>query len=409
MLSISKLNNGLVLIVDEMPYVSSVSFELMMPGGVLYDAEDKLGAALVLTEMTTRGAAELDSRALLESFDSHGIRHSEGAGLERVSYRGSALVEELPHALSLVSKMVLEPHLPEDELESVKNLFIQDLRSLDDNPSLRAIISLNDRYYPKPFNRTSYGSLDGLENTDLDSVRALFERAYKPNGAVLSVAGNVKAAEVHDLAERYFGKWQGDALTKPDYLVEAPSAYHHIESDSAQLQIVLAAKGTKISDPDYYTSKVFVTILSGGMFGRLFVEVREKLGLCYTVYARNISAKEYGTILAYAGTTTERADKTLEVMLQVLRSVKGTITTEELDRAKANYLSECVMAEETCSSRASSNLGDWLLLGRVRTLDEISEAINSVTIQDLDGYAAGHEFRNNTILTLGSRRLDHIE
>ena len=408
MLKYNTLPNGLTLIVEEIPYVSSVAYDLFIPGGIISDKEDTIGASLILAEMTSRGAGDYDSRSLIERFDDMGVVHSEAAGKSGFAYKGALLPEKLADALDLVAMMVLKPHLPAEEIDNVRNLFLQDIRSLQDDPARRAMMSLNEKYYPVPYGRPAIGTLEGLQATTTDTLRSEWERLYHPAGAVLSIAGKVTYAEVEKIVLHSFDKWQGEAVKKPAFNEVTKGGYHHIESDSAQLQITLAYPSVPFLAPHYYAAKVALNILSGGMFGRLFVEVREKLGLCYSVYAGHICDKEYGNIIAYAGTVPERAEKTLEVMLRELKNLKGTITQEELDRAKANYLSNCIIADESISARASSNASEWWMMHKIRSLDEIENEVNKVTMADVDSFCEAYPVSDYLILTLGSRCLQHI-
>jgi predicted Zn-dependent peptidase len=147
-------------------------------------------------------------------------------------------------------------------------------------------------------------------------------------------------------------------------------------------------------------------MLGASMFGRLFMEVREKRGLCYSVYARHSANNSYGTLTAYVGTTPERAQESLDVLLAELARLKGTVTDDELNRAVTNLKAALVMGEESPGSRASSNATDWWLLGRVRTLQELSSHIDAVTSSSVDEFLERYPFAPCSILTLGPRKLD---
>jgi predicted Zn-dependent peptidase len=141
------------------------------------------------------------------------------------------------------------------------------------------------------------------------------------------------------------------------------------------------------------------------MFGRLFIEVREKRGLCYSVYSRHSGGKNAGSVFAYAGTTPERAKETLTVMLDTIKSLSGSVTQEELDRAKVNLKSALIIGEESAASRAGSNAGDYWLQSKVRTLDEISEQIDKVTAADIDKYISDYSPDKHSLVTLGPKEL----
>jgi predicted Zn-dependent peptidase len=403
--SVHHLPNGLIVIVEEMPDFESAAFELHIPGGIAYDDESRVGSSLLLAELTTRGAGGLSSEALSNSFDSLGIRHSESSGHERFVYRAALLKDTFAEALRLSALMVNAPELPEDEIESIRSVLLQDIAALADNPSRRAMLELSNRYYPSPFNRPGCGKDSGLKNTSIAHLRAQHQEYFAASGSILSVAGNVKTAEVLAEANKNFGAWGGVAKSRIPFGKIQPFARHHLQEDSAQLQIVLSYPSAPFGTPHYYAAKIAAQILSGGMFGRLFIEVREKRGLVYSVYASHSSAKEYGTVTAYAGTTPERAHETLDVMLEVMKGLKGTISDIEIKRAKANLKSSLVMGQEGTGSRASSNAHDYWLDGRVRTLDEIVQGIDAVDEKALGAYLESFPVEPFTLVTLGARKL----
>ncbi|MCB0339337.1 MAG: insulinase family protein [Bdellovibrionales bacterium] len=404
-ISISNFDNGLTLIVEPMPHVQSAAYSLSIPVGIVSDLDSQIGSSLLLVEMTSRGAGKYSSRELSEAFESLGVRHSEGAGLHISSFNGSLIAEKLEAALELVAMMVKEPHLNEDELENIRKLAIQDIQSLDDNPSRKVMVELNARFFPGPYGRSSMGTIDGLNSCNIESIKNSFEERFGPNGSILSVAGNVNVSEVERVAKRLFGGWIGKTRALPEFGSLPPMMEHHIEVDSAQLQIALAYPSVALGSDGYYAARVLNGVLSGGMFGRLFIEVREKRGLCYSVYSSHACTSLFGAVKAYAGTTPERAQETLDVLVAELRNVKGTINDDELARAKANMKSSLVMSEESSGSRAASNASDWYWLKKVRTLEEILASIDKVSSQDIDRHIEQYPPAKMSLVTLGSKQL----
>jgi predicted Zn-dependent peptidase len=405
MITTHQLANGLSVIVEEMSHVESASYDLLIPGGLVCDPSDKVGAGLILGELIGRGAGSLSSRQLSEAFDDLGIRHGEGVGSDRYVFSGSLVSDSLPRALELVSFMVREPHLKEDEIPNIQSVLLQDIDSLNDNPARRSMVELSKRYYPAPYNRPSLGAADGIRGTDRSTVHQLWKQLFSPRKAILSIAGNVRTSEVLKTVESLFGDWSGEEVQVPSFGAMPRNEYFHIESDSSQMQIVLASPSVRFNQEGYYDGKLAVSILGASMFGRLFVEVREKRGLCYSVYARHGSTTEYGTVTAYVGTTPERAQESLDVLLKELHGLKGTVTEDELDRARTNLKASLIMGEESPGARAGSNAQDWWLLKRVRPLSEINAAIDKVTVSSVDAFLGAHPFKPCSILTLGKHAL----
>ena len=142
------------------------------------------------------------------------------------------------------------------------------------------------------------------------------------------------------------------------------------------------------------------------MSSRLFTEVREKRGLCYTVYAMCHTIKDHGCVLAYAGTTTERAQETLDVMLYEIKRLGEGVFDDELARLKARIKTGLIMQQESSSSRSISMASDWHLLGRVRTLNELSELLDQVNTKAINEYLSANPPERFKVVTLGRQALD---
>jgi predicted Zn-dependent peptidase len=156
-----------------------------------------------------------------------------------------------------------------------------------------------------------------------------------------------------------------------------------------------------ISSDSYYEVAAAVSILSGSMSSRLFTEVREKRGLCYAVGANYKSLKDYAGIACYAGTTPDKAQQTLDVILEQFRSLKEGISTEELQRAKVGLKTSLIMQGESTNARSSSIAADYFLLGRVRELAEIREKIEALSVDSILDALQKHPFEDFTVVTIG--------
>jgi predicted Zn-dependent peptidase len=170
----------------------------------------------------------------------------------------------------------------------------------------------------------------------------------------------------------------------------------------------MAAPAATVAGPDYYRARAAVAILGGYSSARLFTEVREKRGLCYSVYASYEGQRDRGAMLSYAGTSTERAQETLDVMLAEFRRLaEGGVEPEELETMRAGLKSSLIMAQESSMSRSNALASDWYFLGRVRSLDEIAAELDALTPGSVSDYArALLDPRALTILTLGPTPLN---
>jgi predicted Zn-dependent peptidase len=399
------ISNGLNLIIEPMADVQSAAFSLLVPAGSNYDPPGEAGAAAILSDWIMRGAGSRDSRVLTNELDNLGLQRNEGVGNSHISFTGATLAESLPQALRIYADIVQSPHLPVDQFEAARTGVEQSLRAIEDEPRQKVIIELRRRCYESPWGIPSEGTLDGVEKLTPAVVRNHFHRCSSPRDAILGVAGKVDVRAMIGLVEDLFGGWK--AKPAPEVITGPRGpARDHIAHDSTQTQIGIAYDSVAYRDPGYYAAWAAVSVLSGGMSSRLFTEVREKRGLCYSVFAMLNSLRDQGRILCYAGTTVERAQETLDVTLaELIRLGKG-IGQDELDRCKARAKSSLIMQQESSSARASSIARDWYHLGRVETLDEVREKIDALTVETLLAHLAEHPAKDFTILTLGPRPLE---
>jgi predicted Zn-dependent peptidase len=177
--------------------------------------------------------------------------------------------------------------------------------------------------------------------------------------------------------------------------------YSHFPSEGAQVHIGLMTPTPTMVSDGYYELAAAVSILSGSMSSRLFTEVREKRGLCYAVGASYKTLKDYAGVSCYAGTTPDKAQQTLDVILEQFRVLKEGITEDELQRAKVGLKTSLIMQSESSSTRSSGVAADYFLLGRVRDLVEIREKIEALTVDSILGYLNKHPFKDFTAVTIG--------
>ncbi len=394
------LANGLVLLAERMDHVRSAAINFLVPAGSAFDPPGKLGVASVLAELITRGAGDRDSRELALALDNLGVDRDESPGAVNMRFWGSTLARNVPAALDIYADIILRPHLPADELEPVQALALQDIQSLEDAPQSKVMVELRRRYYPPPLNKDRRGTAADIEGLTIDAVKAQYRKYVRPNGAILSVAGNIEWEPLKAQVERLFGRWEPGPGTDVTPEPHTPTS-GHVHKDTQQTQIALAFPSVPVTDPDYYNARASASVLSGGMSSRLFTEVREKRGLCYSVYAFHETFKTQGTMLAYAGTRAERAQETLDVTLAELKRLKDGIEDDEIDRVKAGLKSSLIMQEESTGARAGSIATDWYYLNRVRSFDEIQAIIDGLTPAKILAYLERCPVRDVTLVTLG--------
>jgi predicted Zn-dependent peptidase len=399
-----RLANGLVLLAEPVATVESAAFTLLTPCGCSNDPAERLGLTSMLCDMTLRGAGPRDSRALINDLEVLGVERGESVGISQTSFSGATLAENLLEALSIYADIVQRPHLPEEQLEASRLVCLQEIHGVEDEPAQKLMDELRRRTYPDPWGRASHGTEAGVEAATLDEVRRQWSSFFRPNGAILGVAGKVDWDLLVEHVESAFGAW--NPVAEQPEIEKAPGdTPPHIHFDGNQCHIGIAFPSVPYRDPDYLQAWAAVGVLSGGMSSRLFTEVREKRGLCYTVSASLQTQLKRARVLCYAGTTTERAQETLDVTFAELVRLRQGIEQSELGRLKARIKSGLIMQQESTSSRSSSIARDWYHLGRVRTLDELGRQVDGLTAKSINDYLDRHPPSDFTFATLGPQPL----
>ena len=396
--------NGLVLVAEPIDSLQSAAFTFLLPAGCVYDPPDREGLSSFTCEMALRGAGPRDSRQFILDLDGLGVERGESVAGAHTTYSGAMLADNLPKALAIYADVLRRPHLPEDQLEAGRLAMLQELRAVEDEPAQKVMMELRLRHYGEPWGRSAQGEQKALETTTIDDVRGYFRRRYRPNGTILGVAGRIDFERLKELVGELLGDWSpGD----DGALDERPSGtqYRHVRYDSHQTQIGIAYASVPYRHPNYFQAFGAVGVLSGGMSARLFTEVRERRGLCYSVYATMHTLLDRGAVFCYAGTGAERAQETLDVTLGELTRLARGIEEPELDRLKARIKSALVMQQESSSARSSSLARDWYHLGRARTLSEVGRLIDDLSGRSINAYLAEHPPADFTVVTLGSQAL----
>jgi predicted Zn-dependent peptidase len=355
--------------------------------------------------MMLRGAGDRDSRSWISALENLGVERGESVGTTQASFGGATLRDNLPAALELFADLLRQPLLPGDQIEQGRSVCLQELRGVDDEPSHKLMIELRRRRYPDPWGRSSHGDEPGLRAIKLADVRKFHAQHYRPNGTILAVAGNFDWPRLCDHVERLFGDW----AKADDSAPVASNGYqlpNHIPFESSQSHVGIAYPTIPYRHPDYFQAWASVGVLSSGSSSRLFTEVRERRGLCYTVNASLHTQRDRAAVFCYAGTTAERAQETLDVTIGELKRLGDGIEANELDRLKARIKSSLIMQQESSSARSGALAREWYHLGHARTLDEIGSLIDALTRESINGFLRANPPRDMLVVTLGPEPLE---
>jgi len=376
-----RLSNGIELVGQYMPSLSSITFGFQLDAAVINEPEDKQGLAHMFEYMLFQGTKQKDARALNEAFESLGARKGASTGLETSQVWAQIVNTKFDATLQLINELLLTPTFPKEELEQMRSIVLQEIRRRDDEPMSRIFELVRANFYRgTALGRPILGSFESVNAVQRQDLQTFWQARYQPDDVLFAIAGKFAWDHVVEQMQALFGDWIGHADPSPDQR-PAPTSNVALEFQEGQQEhLALMCPFPNYTDPDFYAAQVISEVLGGNMASRLFVEVREKRGLVYGISAGLATNKHIGAMRIYAGTTPEQGQECFRVIVDELRKLEQEgITADELERAKVQLKSENVMRSEGSAARMGALSRSWWYERKLRTVQEVREAIDAVT------------------------------
>ena len=207
--NIHEFDNGITLLGEKIDSVQSAAFSALIPFGAATDPIGLEGSANILMAMLSKGAGGLKAKELSQKFEEIGLHKSQNSGIQICSVAGSLLSENLSSAIDLFYSLITEADLPEEELDSVRMLCLQELKSLEEEPSSKVMVELAKNFYPKPFSCSQYGTKKGLNSVTIETLQDYYNKSVVSDGMIVGVAGNYEWDEVVKVFSKTFGTIKG--------------------------------------------------------------------------------------------------------------------------------------------------------------------------------------------------------
>ncbi|MGI9014335.1 MAG: M16 family metallopeptidase [Phycisphaerales bacterium] len=395
-----RLANGMRVLIDPISSMRSAAVSLALPVGSAGDPAERIGESAMLEEFLARGAGGMSSREHSDALDRAGASRSSNVGAHFLGISATCIGLRLAETLNLLSMCITSPAHQESDLPAARSLCLATLDALPDDPGHFVALALAERVHPAPFNRHGYGEREAIESITMEQLRIAWRDRCRPATAMIGLAGAVDPDAVIPQLEELFAGWEGETQ-EPKQLREAERGVVHIEAPTAQVHIVFSCPAPRAADADCMLERLATQVLSGGMSGRLFTEVRERRSLCYSVGASYSAGRDEGTLTISAGTTPERAQETLDVCMAEVQRMKLGVQPQEFHRAVVGLKSRLVMQGESTAARAAALCRDAFRLGHARTLTEITDEIDSISLEALNAYCARRNFGPFTTCALG--------
>lgn len=391
--TITTLPNGLRVVVTPIPTAQSAAVSLWVGVGSRDETPKTNGLSHYIEHMLFKGTGRRKTAAQIsEAIEGAGGGLNAFTTKEVTCYWNNLPYERVDTGLDVLADMVQHSVMDPAEVERERTVVQQELRRAKDSPGNWVTELISDATYgDQPIGWPIGGTLDTVGTMQRDDFFAHMGVYYYPQNAVLSVAGNVDAGRVIDLAAQHFSGWTpGGPVERHAAKAERPAEYIRIDERAIeQCNLMLSVFGIGRSDPDRYALDIMNTALGRGMSSRLFTEVRERRGLAYSVGSGSSRYRDIGSVSVSAGVTREHQEEALQVIVaELTRIATERMGDEELTRTKDYAAGSFRLGLETPMSFAQRFGGQLLQDGEIEPPDVTVARLRAVTAEDVQRVAA---------------------
>lgn len=386
------LPNGLRLVTAPISHVRSVSIAFFFGVGSRYESDEIAGVSHFIEHMIFKGSKRYPSAQLIsETIEGVGGLLNASTDRETTVYTARIASKYFEQAMDLLADMVRNPLFATDEIARERRVISEEIGMYMDDPGSWVSVLANELFWKnQPLGREIAGTRETVQGMSATAIRQYHERHYLPNNLVISIAGDVTAEQVEDIATRLLGDWQPQPV--PSWTPcppESGAPQVQLESrETEQTNFDLLLLGLPYNDPDRYALSLLNTILGDSMSSRLFLEVRERQGLAYDVGSAPIQYHDTGAFSVTAGVAPEQTAAALTAILrEVARMRDEPVGAEELTRAKEYTRGRITLSQENTGAVSGWYGAQELELGEIRELDEELEHYDAVTREDIQRVA----------------------
>ena len=376
------LPNGLTVLSEFIPSVRSVAIGVWLRKGSRHETDADSGITHFVEHMVFKGTDRYSARDIAYAIDGLGGNLDAFTSKETTAFTAKVLDEHWPQALDVLGDMVRHPKFTSDEIEREKGVVLEELKMDEDNPDYLLSAIFAGSFWPDHgMGRPVIGNRDTISAFDRDRLRQFFSATFHAGNLLVTAAGNIDHESLADETRKRFGDLNGvPAEDDPPVPTASPATVLRDKPSLEQAHLTLGVSAVSARDPRRFAGFVLSTLLGGGFSSRLFQKIREEAGLAYSVYSDLAVFADAGCLAVGAGTAVDAVPAVLEYTMREFRDLKERpVPADELRRAKDHLKGSLMLSLESPGSRMANLARQDLYYGRVRSLDEVSEAVESVT------------------------------
>lgn len=386
-IKVSELGNGLKVVTETMPHLESAAMGVWVKAGARNEKRSQHGISHLLEHMAFKGTRTRTARDIAEQVENVGGDLNAATSVETTAYYARVMGEDVPLATDILADILTSSTFEERELEREKHVILQEIGASLDSPEEAAMDAFQNTVFDgQPIGRPILGTPQSVNSFSSSEIQTYLDEHYHGPNMVLAAAGAVDHEALVRQAENKFASFRSELTYEAE-----PAIYvggkNLIERDIMEVQLLLGFEGRAYHAKDFYASQLLGSILGGGMSSRLFQEIREIRGLCYSVYAYHWGFSDTGIFGVHAATGPEDLAELLPAIVEQLRITADHIDQAELDRARAQIRAGLMMSMESPSARAGQIARQLLLFGRHIPNEELMDRLNALSVERIKDLA----------------------
>jgi predicted Zn-dependent peptidase len=382
-----RLPNGFRIVTENMPGLASAAIGIWVTAGARHETPQQNGVAHFLEHMAFKGTKRRTALQIAESIEDVGGYINAYTSREVTAYYARVLQNDVPLALDVIADILLNPTLEDAEIEVERGVILQEIGQALDTPDDVIFDWLQEEAYPDhSLGRTILGPSERVSSFTRKDLRQFIDQHYGPDQLILSAAGAVDHEEIVKLAEDLFGGMTARSAVQAE-AARFTGGERRQSKALEQAHFALAFESPDYRDDMIYTAQIYASALGGGMSSRLFQEIRENRGLCYSIFAQAGAYADTGMTTIYAGTSAEQLPQLAEITIDEMKRAVDDMSPAEVARARAQMKAGLLMGLESPSNRAERLARLIQIWDRVPPLEETVRMIDAVTTGDVRAFA----------------------
>ena len=406
-----KTNSGLTVLLEPIEGVVSISAGLWIKAGSRHESSDEFGYAHFVEHMLFKGTKNHSAMEIAHIVDRVGGQHNAATNREYTCYFINVISDYIESSISLLADMYYNSLFSTDELEKEKNVILEEIRMYEDAPDdIIHDIFMASMLSSHPLGHSILGTIDSVKDSTRDKLLEFFKRYYNNNQSIFAIAGNFQEENARNLIEKYFQESIEIVPENPRDTTSPIRTYRqHVDKNLEQVHFCLGTEGLKWGDADRWTLFIMSTVLGGSMSSRLFQSIREREGLCYSIYSFHSSYSDNGIFGIYCGTSPVNYKRSLELIIKECELLlKNGITTQELEDVKTYIKGNLALSLESTEVRMSQLAKNEMAHNRYYSFNDIAEKIDGVTLSSFNRVCANiFKDKRFTIASIG--KLDNVD